>query len=66
MGQQGKFPWYGERCSAQMAVTYSSNSNVELKVATTDLKNRCTTEHTGTSAAAPIAAGIIALVLEAK
>jgi subtilisin family serine protease len=48
------------------AVTYSSNSNREKKVATTDVKNQCTTEHSGTSAAAPIAAGILALTLEAK
>jgi len=34
--------------------------------ATTDLRNSCTVRHTGTSAAAPLAAGIIALALEAK
>ena len=33
---------------------------------TTDLRDRCTTAHTGTSASAPLAAGIIALALEAK
>ena len=33
---------------------------------TTDLHNGCTSEHTGTSASAPLAAGIFALVLEAK
>ena len=33
---------------------------------TTDIRQSCTHEHTGTSASAPIAAGIIALVLEAK
>lgn len=66
VGQNGAFPWYGERCSAMHAVTYSSNSNHEQKVATTDIKNRCTVQHSGTSAAAPIAAGIIALALEAK
>jgi len=32
----------------------------------TDLHNQCTHGHTGTSAAAPLAAGIFALVLEAK
>ena len=31
-----------------------------------DLHNRCTTAHTGTSAAAPMGAGIFALLLEAK
>ena len=33
---------------------------------TTDLKKMCTEEHTGTSASAPLAAGIVALVLQAK
>jgi len=35
-------------------------------VATTDLKDKCTLDHTGTSAAAPLAAGVMALVLEAN
>ena len=34
--------------------------------ATTDLYNNCTTTHSGTSAAAPEAAGIFVLALEAK
>lgn len=34
--------------------------------ATTDLYGQCTTTHSGTSAAAPEAAGIFALALEAK
>ncbi len=34
--------------------------------ATTDLHNQCTRSHSGTSAAAPLAAGLLALVLEAK
>ena len=33
---------------------------------TTDLKNKCTEEFKGTSSAAPLAAGAIALVLQAK
>ncbi len=32
----------------------------------TDLHGKCTAHHTGTSAAAPLAAGILALALEAK
>lgn len=35
-------------------------------IATTDLRHKCTKSHTATSAAAPIAAGIIALALEAN
>ena len=33
---------------------------------TTDLRKSCTESHTGTSASAPIAAGICALALDAK
>lgn len=33
---------------------------------TTDLRQRCTDGHTGTSVSAPMVAGIIALALEAK
>jgi hypothetical protein len=36
------------------------------KKVTADLHNTCTADHTGTSASAPLAAGIFALVLEAK
>jgi predicted permease len=37
-----------------------------IKKFTTDLNHECTSHHTGTSAAAPLAAAIYALVLEAK
>lgn len=58
-------PVYMEPCSAQLAVTYSSGYNA--KIATTDLGNdSCTTKHGGTSAAAPLAAGIFALVLQTR
>jgi len=45
-------------------VTYSSGGG--RSITTTDLHHGCTSSHSGTSAAAPIAAGILALVLEAK
>lgn len=46
---------------------YSSNiSNLCFKVITTDLHHACTSSHTGTSASAPLAAGICALALEAN
>ena len=38
----------------------------DKKTLSTDLHNMCTKSHTGTSASAPIAAGIIALLLEAN
>ncbi|KAF7991746.1 hypothetical protein HCN44_010547 [Aphidius gifuensis] len=62
--QTGKFPWYGEQCTATMATTYSSGAYQDQMIATTDLKNKCTTRHTGTSASAPLAAGILALALQ--
>ncbi|XP_076260552.1 neuroendocrine convertase 1-like [Rhynchophorus ferrugineus] len=62
--QKGEFPWYGEACASTLAVTYSSGAYKDQMIATTDLNNKCTIKHTGTSASAPLAAGIIALALE--
>jgi len=63
----GHSPWYAEACPGTLAVTYSSGqAGEDLQIATTDLHGKCTKEHTGTSAAAPLAAGIFALVLEAN
>jgi len=64
--ENGLIPWYSESCSSTMATTYSSGSSGERKIVTTDLHNLCTSSHTGTSASAPMAAGVIALVLEAN
>ncbi|KAK3925028.1 Neuroendocrine convertase 1, partial [Frankliniella fusca] len=64
--ERGHFPWYGERCASTMATAYSSGAYWDQMIATTDLRNSCTIRHTGTSAAAPLAAGIIALALEAN
>jgi len=64
--ENGLIPWYSEACSSTMATTYSSGSSGERKVITTDLHNGCTSGHTGTSASAPMAAGVIALLLEAN
>lgn len=58
-------PYYSERCSAQMAVTYSSGAGDQIH--TTDVgKNKCTGSHGGTSAAGPIVAGLYALVLQVR
>lgn len=58
-------PIYMEPCSAQLAVVYSSG--YDRKIVTTDLgNNSCTMKHGGTSAAAPIGAGIFALALSAN
>ncbi|KFO73783.1 Furin [Cuculus canorus] len=64
--QYGNVPWYSEACSSTLATTYSSGNQNEKQIVTTDLRQKCTESHTGTSASAPLAAGIIALALEAN
>ncbi|CAI9612275.1 unnamed protein product, partial [Staurois parvus] len=64
--QFGNVPWYSEACSSTLATTYSSGNQNERQIVTTDLRQKCTDSHTGTSASAPLAAGIIALALEAN
>ncbi|CAH2351364.1 kexin [[Candida] railenensis] len=59
---KGLHPTYAEACSAVMVVTYSSGSGEHIH--TTDIKNKCSAAHGGTSAAAPIAAGVFQLVLQ--
>lgn len=62
--KQGNHPYYSERCAAQLAVTWSSGSGGYIY--TTDVNNQCANRHGGTSAAAPLAAGIFALVLSVR
>lgn len=62
--RKGNHPFYSEACSANLVVTYSSGSGDHIH--TTDFHGGCTDKHGGTSAAAPIAAGIFALVLEVR
>ncbi|KAJ2314358.1 pheromone processing endoprotease [Coemansia sp. RSA 2611] len=60
-----KHPYYSEQCSAQLAVTYSNGDN--RGIVTTDLGlRRCTDRHGGTSAAAPLGAGVYALALSVR
>ncbi|XP_078620006.1 neuroendocrine convertase 1-like [Branchiostoma floridae x Branchiostoma japonicum] len=64
--QQGRSPWYGEKCASTLATAYSSGEYKDQKISSTDLHHECTDSHTGTSAAAPLAAGVLALALEAN
>uniref|UniRef100_F6YWW9 P/Homo B domain-containing protein n=1 Tax=Ciona intestinalis TaxID=7719 RepID=F6YWW9_CIOIN len=64
--QRGTRPWYSEACSSTLAATYSSGRSGDKQIITTDLRHGCTNTHTGTSASAPLAAGICALALEAN
>lgn len=58
-------PYYSEKCSAQLVVTYSSGMSDSIH--TTDVGTaKCSTSHGGTSAAGPLVAGIYALALEAR
>ncbi|XP_006171829.1 proprotein convertase subtilisin/kexin type 4 [Tupaia chinensis] len=64
--RQGHVPWYSEACASMLTTTYSSGVAADPQIVTTDLHHQCTDKHTGTSASAPLAAGIIALALEAN
>ena len=63
----GENAHYDESCSSTLASTFSNGAkDPNTGVATTDLYVKCTRTHSGTSAAAPEAAGVFALALEAK
>ncbi|KAL1637164.1 pheromone processing endoprotease [Neofusicoccum ribis] len=63
--KQNNHPYYSEKCSAQLVVTYSSGMSDSIH--TTDVgTDKCSTTHGGTSAAGPLVAGIYALALEAR
>ncbi|KAI0980232.1 hypothetical protein GJ496_009479 [Pomphorhynchus laevis] len=66
--QKGNLPYYVERCPAVLTSTYSSgnSSHGERSIVSTDIRERCTMEHTGTSASAPMVSGIISLALQAN
>lgn len=75
----GQSTYFMESCPSTMAVVFTGGSHERdspvaagederpvLKVVTTDIGNRCTLNFQGTSSAAPLAAGCVALVLEAN
>ena len=63
----GQNAHYDESCTSTLASTFSNGGgDPKTGVATTDLYGRCTKTHSGTSAAAPEAAGVFALALEIK
>ncbi|KAJ9068318.1 pheromone processing endoprotease [Entomophthora muscae] len=65
IGFRDDHPGYSEACTSVMISAYSSNS--EKKITTsTSWNNKCTSQHGGTSAAAPMVAGIIALALQKR
>ncbi len=65
MDRKGLHPYYSELCAAMLAVAPSSGSGDHIH--TTDVgKDKCTAAHGGTSAAAPLAVGVIALALQVR
>lgn len=75
INHRGLTTFYSELCPSTMAVVYSggrsahglnSEDDPGVRVSTTDVRGKCDSSFQGTSAAAPIAAGVFALVLEAN
>uniref|UniRef100_A0A673GFV0 E3 ubiquitin/ISG15 ligase TRIM25-like n=1 Tax=Sinocyclocheilus rhinocerous TaxID=307959 RepID=A0A673GFV0_9TELE len=68
--ENGKKPFYAEECASMLAVTFSSGSRQLRSIVTSDWSLQsgtgCTDGHTGTSAAAPLAAGMVALMLQVR
>ncbi|XP_042748846.1 proprotein convertase subtilisin/kexin type 4 [Lagopus leucura] len=62
----GRQPRYSEPCASTLTTTYSSSTSSQAQIVTTDLHHRCTDRHAGSSASAPLAAGMVALALEAN
>jgi len=61
--RKGLHPYYSEMCAAMLVVAPSSGSGDHIH--TTDVgKRACTSTHGGTSAAAPLAGGVVALALQ--
>ncbi|MED6243992.1 Proprotein convertase subtilisin/kexin type 7 [Ataeniobius toweri] len=68
--EKGKKPFYAEDCASMLAVTFSSGGATSRSIVTSDWSLQkgtgCTEGHTGTSAAAPLAAGMVALMLQVR
>ncbi|XP_061574960.1 proprotein convertase subtilisin/kexin type 7 [Cololabis saira] len=68
--EKGRMPFYAEECASMLAVTFSSGGTKLRSIVTSDWSMQrgtgCTEGHTGTSAAAPLAAGMVALMLQVR
>ncbi|KAM6984828.1 proprotein convertase subtilisin/kexin type 5 [Aplochiton taeniatus] len=64
--QAGGRPAYLEQCSSTLATAYGDGGVESSKMVTLGLKRSCNKEHLGTSVSAPMAAGVIALALDAN
>ncbi|XKL62602.1 hypothetical protein PGB90_002435 [Kerria lacca] len=64
---KGSLTWFSERCAAVMVTAYSGDKSTIFNVISTDVGiNKCTTEHSGTSASAPMVTGGVALALQIR
>lgn len=61
----GKHAYYSEPCAAIIVSAPSSGKDL-VGITTTDMNNDCTNDFTGTSASAPLVAGVAALMLAAN
>lgn len=75
MTDKGDLPFFGERCCSTMVAVPTGGEATKLeeikakykiKVVTTDLDGGCVENFEGTSSAAPLASGCIALLLQAN
>lgn len=66
VAENGGIPFHSEWCTATLSSTYSNAGSTYKPLVTTTLHHGCTKFHTGSSASAPLAAGIIALALQAN
>ncbi|XP_038074037.1 neuroendocrine convertase 1-like [Patiria miniata] len=66
VSESGQKTYYGETCPSVLTSAYSSGAGSSRSVVSADLHDRCTSSHGGTSAAAPMTAGVLALLLQAN
>ncbi|KAM3849392.1 proprotein convertase subtilisin/kexin type 5 [Diretmus argenteus] len=64
--QGGGRPDYLEQCSSTLATAYSGGELESSRMVTLAPKHGCKKDHSGTSVASPMAAGVIALALDAN
>ena len=64
--ERGTVPFYTEACPSILASTLSSGAFKDGMIVSTDIHGGCTDKMSGTSASAPLAAGIVALTLQAN